>query len=478
MEFVKFNFAFFTIALSLLCSDTTAYKPNRIRQELRLLREDISDLFDMTDQLNISANKACDRCMSDNKTSCPPVDGGKDIVMVNSTNVMVKYHSLIKAFVAEKKINRELQDQFQFLKDILSASEILANKRHRELEGRLQSMRHRISVSESVSNEKERNLQSRLRSVEDIISDIDKNMTLMAEARQQMNIERDRDLENRLQSMADRISASESVTNEKDRELQSRLQSMEDSIELTISDIYREFRNNMTSFMKTISDKIDDGLLTASNVITNCTTVPKSGVYTLYPNLIMEPVTVYCDQDTDGGGWIVFMRRQDGSVNFYRPWLDYKQGFGSPYDEFWAGNELLHKLTKERPLELRIDMEDFDGNKRFAKYEKFQIEDEKDKYRLHVSGYSGTAGDSLIDTDDSKFKHAGMQFTTLDSDNDNSKNNCAKSYKGAWWYNSCFDANLNAPYSQEKYISSWEGIIWYSWTGSETSLKHVEMKIR
>ena len=381
MEFVKFNFALFTIALSLLCSDTTAYKPNRIRQEIRLLREDISDLFDKTDQLNISANKACDRCMSDNKTSCPPVDGGKDIVMVNSTNVMVKYHSLIKAFVAEKKINRELQDQLRSMKDILSASETVANERDKELEGRLRSM-------------------------EDIISDIGKNMTLMAMTRERTDIGRDRELESRLQSLADRISATESVA-----------------------------RQSLCG-------------------------------------------ALYCDKYTDGGGWIVFMRRQDGSENFTRSWLDYKHGFGSPGGEFWAGNELLHRLTKERPWQLRIDMEDFDGHARFAKYEEFQIGAEEDKYRLHLNGYSGTAGDSLTDTGDLRFKHAGMQFSAFDSDNDIFTGNCAKLHKGGWWYNKCFSANLNGLYSQEKDISPWKGIIWHTWTGPLESLKLVEMKVR
>ena len=98
---------------------------------------------------------------------------------------------------------------------------------------------------------------------------------------------------------------------------------------------------------------------------------------------------------TDGGGWTVFQRRVDGSVNFYRGWAEYKFGFGNLNGEFWLGNDKLHRISAAGNMTLRVDLEDFDGDIKFAEYSSFKVADGADKYRLWVGGYNGTAGDSL-----------------------------------------------------------------------------------
>ena len=51
-------------------------------------------------------------------------------------------------------------------------------------------------------------------------------------------------------------------------------------------------------------------------------------MYTINPDG-GKPIRVLCDMTTDGGGWTVFQRRLDGSVDFFRDWKSYKEGFGS-----------------------------------------------------------------------------------------------------------------------------------------------------
>ena len=59
----------------------------------------------------------------------------------------------------------------------------------------------------------------------------------------------------------------------------------------------------------------------------------------------------------------------------------------------YSGNRLLHNLTSgTRNYSLRIDMEDFEGETRFALYSQFAVASEEDGFRLTVGGYSGTAG--------------------------------------------------------------------------------------
>ncbi|XP_043843872.1 ficolin-1-like [Dromiciops gliroides] len=196
-----------------------------------------------------------------------------------------------------------------------------------------------------------------------------------------------------------------------------------------------------------------------------------SGWYTIYLS-DCKSLTVLCDMNTDGGGWTVFQRRADGSVNFFRSWSAYKRGFGSRLGEFWLGNDNLHLLTAQDDSELRIDLQDFDRNHYFAKYRSFQVAGETENYKLSLGAFvDGNAGDSLM-------YHNHFGFTTRDRDNDAYEGNCAVAYQGAWWYNDCHLSNLNGQYLRGPHESPADGVNWKTGLGDNYSYKVCEMKLR
>ena len=168
----------------------------------------------------------------------------------------------------------------------------------------------------------------------------------------------------------------------------------------------------------------------------------KSGKYKIKPFLNVTKI-VYCDQDTEGGGWTVFLRNAHGSVSFNKKWDEYKNGFGSVEHDFWLGNEFIYNATKvynshiSRTKELYIMVVGTDNKTFYAMYKNFAILSEAKNYTLQVSHhFKGNMGDALE-------YHNNMQFSTKDRDNDLSTGDCSNNQGGyGWWFNKCYLAYL------------------------------------
>ena len=222
-----------------------------------------------------------------------------------------------------------------------------------------------------------------------------------------------------------------------------------------------------------------------SNISSCCELVPKqfftfsrnvqngssSGVYQLNKFCGNDCIQAeaYCDTSNGGGGWLVVQRRQDGSVDFNRTWLEYEDGFGKLIGEFWYGLKALHCLTGQGGWEMRMDIKLANGTNIILQYEQFKVASAKDKYKLTVGGFQGTTTDPMA-------YHNEMYFTTKDNDNDHNGKNCALAYGlkkpiGGWWYKSCWPGgtapNIIYKHREGIYLNSQ----WHT-------LPYIEIKLR
>ncbi|XP_071348229.1 tenascin-N isoform X2 [Trachinotus anak] len=195
----------------------------------------------------------------------------------------------------------------------------------------------------------------------------------------------------------------------------------------------------------------------------------QSGIYTVYINNDpSKPIEVYCDMDTDGGGWLMLQRRTTGKLDFMKRWRQYIAGFGNMTDEFWLGLDKIYELTNTpTQYELRFDL-GLGSERAYAVYDNFKIAPVKQKFKLTIGKYRGTAGDAMT-------YHQGRPWTTVDSDNDIALGNCALTHRGAWWYKNCHLANLNGKWGDNRHSL---GVNWEPWKGHLESLDFTEMKIR
>ncbi|XP_031621103.1 angiopoietin-2-like isoform X2 [Contarinia nasturtii] len=191
-----------------------------------------------------------------------------------------------------------------------------------------------------------------------------------------------------------------------------------------------------------------------------------------------------CSFDKIGLAWTVIQSRGHFNgismpENFNRSWNDYKIGFGNLSGDFWYGNDLLHKLTYDDDMELKIVLGTWDNRSTEFRYEIFRVDSEDNRYNLFVSGFNGS--DKSLDA---MAYHHNQDFSTFDQQNDKTGIDgrqkccsCSQSYASGWWFNNCIEANLNGVYRFNPLNNNYVGIIWEKWLG-DYSLKSTKMMIR
>ena len=193
-----------------------------------------------------------------------------------------------------------------------------------------------------------------------------------------------------------------------------------------------------------------------------------SGVYSIRLANTEQIKQVWCDMDTDGDGWTVFLKRINGSVDFYQVLATYSEGFGDVNGEYWLarGLEALHTMTTAKTYQVRADISDWAGEFAHSLHASMAVANASDDYRLTVGDFRGGGGGGLLT------KNHNMRFSTKDADRDmDSRFHCAERLSGGFWYNKCTWCNptgvyyIGGAYTHPDHgTHANNGIQWRSWS--------------
>ncbi|XP_027738889.1 angiopoietin-related protein 3 [Empidonax traillii] len=196
-----------------------------------------------------------------------------------------------------------------------------------------------------------------------------------------------------------------------------------------------------------------------------------SGVYTIKPNG-SEAFDVYCEMKF-GTSWTVIQKRVDGSLDFNQTWDAYTKGFGDLNEEFWLGLNKTYSITKQGDYILRIELQDWKGNKRHIEY-LFSLGGPDTNYTLQLSRISGSIPNALPEQTE-------LQFSTADRDVDTKHDsNCPENFLGGWWHSECEETNLNGKYVTPRSrarLDRRKGLYWKPKKGRYYLLKSTKIMI-
>lgn len=214
----------------------------------------------------------------------------------------------------------------------------------------------------------------------------------------------------------------------------------------------------------------------------------------------------YCDMHTEGGGWMVILRREKGGgIGFLLGISYYKNGFGKLLKRgYWMGLKHMHHFTSQPGgTELMVELM-LNGTKYVAHYDDFFVGGESTAFILRVGGYRKDKSN----VSDSLSHSSGFNFTAFDSYNFDGSDYreevynqtygltgfCTRLYYAAWWFGSSGNesCSLAIPTKEPEHNITYTPF-WpfpsdkvelvrpnYLWTvdGEKIGFDSIEMKIR
>uniref|UniRef100_A0A5F9DFC3 Angiopoietin like 4 n=1 Tax=Oryctolagus cuniculus TaxID=9986 RepID=A0A5F9DFC3_RABIT len=258
------------------------------------------------------------------------------------------------------------------------------------------------------------------------------------------------------------------------RSLQTQLKAQNSKIEQLFHKVAQQQRHLEKQHLRIQNLQSQVGLLTPVHLHNG---LAKSATRKRLPKMAQPVDPAQNASRPHNGGWTVIQRRQDGSVDFDRPWEAYKAGFGDPHGEFWLGLEKVHSIMGDRSSRLAVHLQDWDGNAESLQFP-VHLGGEDTAYSLQLTApVASKLGATAVTP-----SGLSLPFSTWDQDHDlRGDLNCAKSLTGGWWFGTCSHSNLNGQYFHSiprQRRQRKKGIFWKTWRGRYYPLQATTMLIR